>query len=221
MTAAPYLDALFSLAGRTALVTGGSSGIGRAIAGALGRAGAEVVLLARNVDQLRSAAAELRAAGATAHWIDADLGDRDALHRGAKETAQRRGEPDILVHAAGVNPRPSLDELTTSDWDRTMAVNLDAAFLLGQRFGPGMADRGWGRGRRGRPNRAARRRLRARPAKAAPWAVAAGQRTFVHSLQPLVSKVSPLFTVTRAGPWGVPLAMMLSISPLESLARAQ
>ncbi|MGW9177916.1 SDR family NAD(P)-dependent oxidoreductase [Streptomyces decoyicus] len=145
MTATPYLDALFSLAGRTALVTGGSSGIGRAIAGALGRAGAEVVLLARNVDQLRSAAAELRAAGATAHWIAADLGDRDALHRGAEEMAQRHGEPDILVHAAGVNPRPPLDELTTPDWDRTMAVNLDAPFLLGQRFGPGMADRGWGR----------------------------------------------------------------------------
>ncbi|MFJ9468664.1 SDR family NAD(P)-dependent oxidoreductase [Streptomyces caniferus] len=145
MTATAYLDALFSLAGRTALVTGGSSGIGRAIAGALGRAGAEVVLLARNVEQLRSATRELTDAGATARWIEADLGDREALHRAAEEMARRHGEPDILVHAAGVNPRPPMDELTTPDWDRTMAVNLDAPFLLGQRFGPGMADRGWGR----------------------------------------------------------------------------
>lgn len=145
MAATAYLDALFSLAGRTALVTGGSSGIGRAIAGALGGAGAEVVLLARNVEQLRSTTRELTDAGTTAHWIEADLGDREALHRAAEEMARRHGEPDILVHAAGVNPRPPMDELTTPDWDRTMAVNLDAPFLLGQRFGPGMADRGWGR----------------------------------------------------------------------------
>ncbi|MER7151114.1 SDR family NAD(P)-dependent oxidoreductase [Streptomyces lydicus] len=145
MTASPYLDALFSLAGRTALVTGGSSGIGRAVADALGRAGAEVVLLARRAEPLRSTAAELSAAGCTAHWIAADVGDREALGRGADEMVRRHGEPDILVNAAGVNPRPPMDELTTPDWDRTMAVNLDAPFLLGQRFGPGMAARGWGR----------------------------------------------------------------------------
>ncbi|MEV7383908.1 SDR family NAD(P)-dependent oxidoreductase [Streptomyces lydicus] len=81
----------------------------------------------------------------TAHWIAADVGDREALARGADEMVRRHGEPDILVNAAGVNPRPPMDELTTPDWDRTMAVNLDAPFLLGQRFGPGMAARGWGR----------------------------------------------------------------------------
>ncbi|MFF8315177.1 SDR family NAD(P)-dependent oxidoreductase [Streptomyces lydicus] len=145
MTASPYLDALFSLAGRTALVTGGSSGIGRAVAEALGRAGAEVVLLARRAEPLRAAADELSAAGCTAHWIAADVGDREALGRGADEMVRRHGEPDILVNAAGVNLRPPMDELTTPDWDRTMAVNLDAPFLLGQRFGPGMAARGWGR----------------------------------------------------------------------------
>ncbi|MGW1373964.1 SDR family NAD(P)-dependent oxidoreductase [Streptomyces sp. NPDC002446] len=144
-TTAAYLDGLFSLSGRTALVTGGSSGIGRTIAEALGRAGAAVVLLARRPEPLRAAAAQLRAAGCAADWIDADLGDREAIGRAADEMARRHGEPDILVHAAGVNPRPPMDELTTSDWDRTMAVNLDAPFLLGQRFGPGMAERGWGR----------------------------------------------------------------------------
>ncbi|MEU9119054.1 SDR family oxidoreductase [Streptomyces sp. NPDC048506] len=145
MTTTAYLDGLFSLAGRTALVTGGSSGIGRAVAEALGRAGAEVVLLARRPEPLRAAAAELCAAGCTADWVAADLGDREALHRGTEEVVRRHGEPDILVNAAGVNPRPPMGDLTASDWDRTMAVNLDAPFLLGQRFGPGMADRGWGR----------------------------------------------------------------------------
>ncbi|WP_275465599.1 SDR family NAD(P)-dependent oxidoreductase [Streptomyces noursei] len=141
----PYLDALFSLAGRRALVTGGSSGIGRAIAEALGRAGAAVVLMARRPDPLREAAEELRAAGCAADWVAADLGDRAAVGAGADEVVRRFGAPDVLVNAAGVNPRPPLDALRTEEWDRTMAVNLDAPFLLGQRFGPTMAERGWGR----------------------------------------------------------------------------
>ncbi|MER7987720.1 SDR family oxidoreductase [Streptomyces noursei] len=141
----PYLDALFSLSGRRALVTGGSSGIGRAIAEALGRAGAAVVLMARRPDPLREAAEELRAAGCAADWVAADLGDRAAVRAGADEVVRRFGAPDVLVNAAGVNPRPPLDALRTEEWDRTMAVNLDAPFLLGQRFGPAMAERGWGR----------------------------------------------------------------------------
>ena len=60
-------------------------------------------------------------------------------------SAEPFGEPDILVNAAGVNIRPPLPELTSDEWDRRMAVNLTAPFLLGQRFGPGMAARGWGR----------------------------------------------------------------------------
>ncbi|WP_274917152.1 SDR family NAD(P)-dependent oxidoreductase [Streptomyces sp. WZ-12] len=141
----PYLDALFSLSGRRVLVTGGGSGIGRAIAEALGRAGAEVVLMARRPEPLVTAAEELRAAGVAADWVAADLGDRAAVRAGADEVARRFGEPDILVNSAGVNPRPPMGELSTEEWDRTMAVNLDAPFLLGQRFGPGMAERGWGR----------------------------------------------------------------------------
>jgi NAD(P)-dependent dehydrogenase (short-subunit alcohol dehydrogenase family) len=140
-----YLVSLFSLRGRTAVVTGGSSGIGRAIALALGQAGARVVLVARGEDALRAVAGELAAAGAQARWVSADLGDRGAVQRGAEAAAAVFGEPDILVNCAGLNLRPPLAALTAGQWDQLMAVNLTAPFLLGQRYGPGMAGRGYGR----------------------------------------------------------------------------
>jgi NAD(P)-dependent dehydrogenase (short-subunit alcohol dehydrogenase family) len=140
-----YLDGLFSLEGRVALVTGGSSGIGRAMAGALGRAGAQVVLLARGEAALAGTTAWLRADGCQAAWVRADLGDRPGAQQAAAAATEPFGEPDIVVNAAGVNIRPPMAELTLADWDRLMAVNLTAPFLLGQRFGPAMAARGWGR----------------------------------------------------------------------------
>ena len=140
-----YLSELFGLAGRTAVVTGGSSGIGRAMAGALGRAGARVVLVARRPDPLADTIRELAADGVEAGAVTVDLADRAALTAATDTIVSRYGEPDVLVNAAAVNRRPPLDELTTDDWDVTMAANLTAPFLLGQRFGPAMAARGWGR----------------------------------------------------------------------------
>jgi NAD(P)-dependent dehydrogenase (short-subunit alcohol dehydrogenase family) len=140
-----YLDQLFSLRGRVAVVTGGSSGIGRAIALALGQAGAAIVVIARGEQNLRDAVAELAAAGCEAASVPADLGDRQALHRAADEARRAFGPPDILVNCAGLNLRPPLADLTAGQWDELMAVNLTAPFLLGQQFGPVMADRGWGR----------------------------------------------------------------------------
>jgi NAD(P)-dependent dehydrogenase (short-subunit alcohol dehydrogenase family) len=142
---ADYLRDLFSLDGRVAVVTGGSSGIGRAIARALAGAGAQVVLLARHADALAAAADAIQAEGGRAAWVSADLGDRQALARGAEQAAGRFGEPDILVNCAGINLRPPMSALTIGDWDQTLAVNLTAPFLLGQRFGPAMAGRRWGR----------------------------------------------------------------------------
>lgn len=140
-----YLDALFSLTGRLAVVTGGSSGIGKAMARALAGAGASVVLLARNQAGLDESVAELGSARASAASVTADLADQAAIDRAANQVNELFGEPDILVNAAGVNPRPPLHQLTAEDWDRCMAVNLTAPFLLGQRFAPSMAARGWGR----------------------------------------------------------------------------
>ncbi|MYX44256.1 SDR family oxidoreductase [Streptomyces sp. SID89] len=145
MNAHTYLSELFSLDGRTAVVTGGSSGIGRAIAGALARAGAGVVVVARGEAQLAETVEELTADGCRAGWVSGDLSTRDGVRTAAEAAAGVFGEPDILVNSAGINLRPPLDELGDDVWDATMAVNLEAPFLLGQRFGPGMAERGFGR----------------------------------------------------------------------------
>ncbi|WP_406131246.1 SDR family NAD(P)-dependent oxidoreductase [Streptomyces sp. NBC_00989] len=145
MISGDYLTELFSLDGRVAVVTGGSSGIGRAAAGALARAGAEVVVVARKEQELTATVDELVAEGCRAAWVSGDLGTRDGVRAAAEAAAEVFGEPDILVNSAGINLRPPMSELSEDVWDTTMALNLEAPYLLGQRFGPGMADRGFGR----------------------------------------------------------------------------
>jgi gluconate 5-dehydrogenase len=140
-----FLAELFSLEGRIAVVTGGSSGIGEAMASALALAGARVVLIARDPTRLSATATSLRQGGCQAAWVSADLAERDEVRRAASAATAAFGEPDILVNCAGVNLRPPLPSLTEEHWDLMMAVNLTAPFLLGQRFGPAMAARGWGR----------------------------------------------------------------------------
>ncbi|MEU4204688.1 SDR family oxidoreductase [Streptomyces sp. NPDC045470] len=145
MTSHTYLAELFSLDGTVAVVTGGSSGIGRSISGALARSGASVVAVARKEAELRATVDELTADGCRAAWVSADLGTRAGVREAADRAAGVFGEPDILVNCAGVNLRPPMGELDDEVWDTTMAVNLEAPYLLGQRFGPGMAERGFGR----------------------------------------------------------------------------
>ena len=140
-----YLASLFSARGRIAVVTGGSSGIGEGMATALARAGARVVLVAREEKKLHAAAAALRDAGCEAAGISADLAERSQLSPLASAASEIYGDPDILVNCAGLNLRPPMAELSPADWDNTIALNLTAPFLLGQHFGPGMAARGWGR----------------------------------------------------------------------------
>ncbi len=135
------LHSLFGLSGRRALVTGGSSGIGRGIARALAAAGAEVIVAARGSDRVDETVEEIRMEGGLAAGIVADLSSRAGCH----ELADRAGDLDILVNSAGINIRPPLAELDEQSWDATMAVNLDAPFFLGQRLAPGMIERGYGR----------------------------------------------------------------------------
>lgn len=145
MSSQTYLSAMFALDGRVAVVTGGSSGIGRAIAGALARAGARVVVVARKEAELVDTVEELTSDGCRAAWVSGDLSTREGVRAAAERAAEVFGEPDILVNSAGINLRPPMGELGEDVWDTTMAVNLEAPFLLGQRFGPGMAERGFGR----------------------------------------------------------------------------
>ncbi|MEU4262188.1 SDR family NAD(P)-dependent oxidoreductase [Streptomyces argenteolus] len=145
MTSQNYLSELFSLDGRVAVVTGGSSGIGRGITGALARAGARVVVVARREAELTRTVAELTAEGCRAAWVSADLGTTEGVRTAGDKAVAAFGEPDILVNCAGINLRPPMGELDEDVWDTTMTVNLKAPYLLGRRFGPGMAERGYGR----------------------------------------------------------------------------
>jgi gluconate 5-dehydrogenase len=136
---------LFSLEGRVALVTGASSGIGRAIAMTLAEAGARVVLVARREEDLAAARAEIVAAGGDAAAVACDLANRDDIARCADDAPKAFGAPDILVNSAGINIRKPMLDLTADDWDRTMRINLEAPFFLSQRLVAAMIARGWGR----------------------------------------------------------------------------
>jgi gluconate 5-dehydrogenase len=137
--------AAFDLAGRVALVTGASSGIGREIARALSEAGASVVLLARRAAELEEARVEVEAEGGRAAPLAADLADRASLRAAAARARDFFGDPDILVNAAGVNLRGPMLELPDEAWDTTIAINLSAPYFLAKALGPAMVARGWGR----------------------------------------------------------------------------
>ena len=136
---------LFDLAGRGALVTGGNSGIGAAMARALGLAGARVCLVARREAELQRAATNLREDGIDAHWLAADLTGVDALRACAAAAEQQLGGVDILVNAAGVNLRQAFAEVTPESWQTQIALHLTAPFFLTQALATGMKARGWGR----------------------------------------------------------------------------
>ncbi|CAM5324834.1 Gluconate 5-dehydrogenase OS=Afipia felis OX=1035 GN=gno PE=3 SV=1 [Afipia felis] len=134
---------LFDLTGRTALVTGGNSGIGLAMARAMALAGAAIVLVARRADELERAAAELRGEGFDASTAATDLADASAI--GALADALSGRTIDIIVNAAGVNLRQPFRAVSAEAFDLHMALHLRAPFLLTQAFAPKMAERNWGR----------------------------------------------------------------------------
>ncbi len=137
--------AMFDLAGRRALVTGGNSGIGEAMALALGRAGARVLLVARRAALLQAAAERLRGEGIDADTLAADLADLPGLRAMASQAERTFGDVDILVNAAGVNLRQPFEEVTPEAWQVQLALHLGAPFFLTKALAPGMRSRGWGR----------------------------------------------------------------------------
>ena len=125
-----------------AVVTGGASGLGHAVARHVVAGGGKVVLLDVQEGPGQAAAAAL---GASAGFVRCDVTSEAEVNAAMEAAGRRMGGLNLLVNCAGVNLRPPMAEIDEQTWDTTMAVNLEAPYLLGQRFGPGMAERGFGR----------------------------------------------------------------------------
>jgi 3-oxoacyl-[acyl-carrier protein] reductase len=134
-----------SLAGKVAIVTGASRGIGAAAAIALGEAGASVVLAARSVAQAEANAQRIGAAGGKAAAIACDVADYDSCRRLVTETMRRFGPPDVLVNNAGViEPIAMTGEADPTEWARSIQINLIGAYYAIRAVLPGMIERGHG-----------------------------------------------------------------------------
>jgi NAD(P)-dependent dehydrogenase (short-subunit alcohol dehydrogenase family) len=138
-------DTLFGIEGRVALVTGGSSGIGRTIAFGLAEAGAAVIHVGRKEDALKEAVKDIEKIKGHAAYLICDVADMEALDETAKKSASFFGPPDILVNAAGINLRQSWEKISDDSWDKQIAVNLKAPFFLARHLIPSMQEKAWGR----------------------------------------------------------------------------
>uniref|UniRef100_UPI003F82DDEE glucose 1-dehydrogenase n=1 Tax=Cupriavidus ulmosensis TaxID=3065913 RepID=UPI003F82DDEE len=136
---------MFDLSGRTALVTGASSGIGLALAGGLARAGARVVLNARRKDKLDQAADSLRAQGADVRTVSFDVTQSTAVAEGIASVEADVGPIDILVNNAGMQRRAPLEQFEEAHWHELMKTNVDSVFLVGQAVARHMIPRGRGK----------------------------------------------------------------------------
>jgi 3-oxoacyl-[acyl-carrier protein] reductase len=134
-----------SLAGKTALVTGASQGIGRACALTLAKAGARIALAARNESKLADVAAEITAAGGTAQAFAIDVASEESIKTGAKAAIAHFGSIDILINNAGITKDTLLLRMKRADWDDVLSTNLTGVFLLTQALLSPMLKARWGR----------------------------------------------------------------------------
>jgi len=139
-----YVERLFSLTGKTALVTGASRGLGRGIARALLEAGAECILVSANAERLQAAADELSGSGTIAGTFPCDLTSRDQIGGLIQSVKDRCERLDILVNCAGTTGGYHTFDYPDEEWDRTLRIHVDAPFFLARGLGPLMAEGGGG-----------------------------------------------------------------------------
>jgi NAD(P)-dependent dehydrogenase (short-subunit alcohol dehydrogenase family) len=133
------------LANKVAVITGASKGLGKAMAMALGGAGAKVALVSRNAEQLKAAAQEVRQLGTAAEVFAADVTQEQQVRRVESDVLAQFGQVHILINNAGINIRKSVTEFTLADWNQVMDTNVTSAFLMSRSFVPHMKGLGYGR----------------------------------------------------------------------------
>jgi NAD(P)-dependent dehydrogenase (short-subunit alcohol dehydrogenase family) len=137
---------LFDLSGKTALVTGGNKGLGKAMARGLAECGADVMIASRSEGELKTAAAEIaEGVAGRIEWMVVDMLERGAVDELAKEALERFGKDDILINNAGMNQPQAIDEITDEVWDRVTEMNLTTHMRLTRALVPQMKERQWGR----------------------------------------------------------------------------
>jgi NAD(P)-dependent dehydrogenase (short-subunit alcohol dehydrogenase family) len=136
----------FNLTGKVALVTGGSKGLGKAMARGLAEAGADIVISSRHEEELRPALEEiLQGTGRKGRFVVADMSQRSEANRLAAAALEMMGRIDILVNNAGSNTPQPIDQITDADWDRILELNLSSVMALTRALVPQMKARRWGR----------------------------------------------------------------------------
>ncbi len=137
---------IFNLAGKVALVTGGSKGLGKTMARGLAEAGADIFISSRHEDELRAALGEILAGtGRRGDFATADMAERGEVERLARTALERMGRVDILVNNAGTNIPEALDAIRDDSWDRVLEINLSSVMALSRALVPPMKARRWGR----------------------------------------------------------------------------
>ncbi|MCX8156931.1 MAG: SDR family oxidoreductase [Verrucomicrobiae bacterium] len=134
-----------SLRGKTAVITGASKGLGKAMALALGRAGARLALVSRDARLLEQTAGEVRACGSEAWTYVVDILQEEAVNQLGVRLAEDHGKVQILINNAGVNVRKAVTEFTLAEWRQVLDTNLTGAFLMCRAVVPLMRGQGWGR----------------------------------------------------------------------------
>jgi NAD(P)-dependent dehydrogenase (short-subunit alcohol dehydrogenase family) len=137
---------MFDLSGKVALVTGGSKGLGEAMARGFAEAGADIVICSRHEEELKGALERITAGtGVRGQYFVTDMSKREEVNQLAKASLAAMGRVDILVNNAGMNVPQAIDAITDETWDQVVEVNLSSCMALTRALVPQMKKRGWGR----------------------------------------------------------------------------